>query len=855
MVSYGGASAGTIFGTPVSGTNMLWASGGSLFAIGDTGSAPVTLNTGNTERIRIDSKGNVGVGTSSPIGKFAIYASAGDTINSNILFTVASSTNTATTTFLSMNNVGSTTIGGGSQVTGLTINGGATTTGNLLVSGNATSTNFFATTASTSNLFFSNGRGTTSAFAISSIVSGILSTNANGSIISTTISSPLTFASNALGIQVGTGAQNGYLASSDWTIFNNKVGSTSIDTSSELGALITDETGAGGVLVFNSSPTFTTQITTPSVTNAGTLALSATGANIITGSTNGSERFRIDSTGNFGVGTTSPGTRLGVSGNAVIAGEVTGRVFSATSTATASIFPYASSTAFTASGFAYFANTGGTAVGVGTATPWTGSKLQVAADGNQFNPQILISGSTDARKQLQLGYDVTNNFGMIQSIQNGVVYTPLSINPGGGNVGIGTTTPTNLLSVGNVGQAGSSFYKIAADTIGVNSSLYSYNLLCAGNASGTCTDPSGGVVIASSSSNLYGNTYLTGSGNSYFNGGNVGVGTTTPWRKLGITGTVAISGLTSATNKNAVCIDTTTKELVDSGNTTCVTSSARFKENIIEYAPVTALATITKLNLVTFKYIEGINNPNRDWDGNLIGLIAEDVAKVEPRLVEYESSTTTPEGRIPRGLHFESLGILALGGVQAIDTKIEDLATTTYIATLDPLSFIARFFAGLKTRLIAWFSDAGNGIGDFIAGRLRTKELCVGDGSGAETCVTKAQLDSLLASAASGAGSGGAGGSGGGSPPAPPSNEPPVITVNGNSTSTISVGDSYIDLGATISDDHDQNLGLHFSVNGIDVPDVTLDTSTSTTYTIVYSATDTGGLTGYATRTVDVVQP
>lgn len=47
-----------------------------------------------------------------------------------------------------------------------------------------------------------------------------------------------------------------------------------------------------------------TGVTSPTLTNAGTLALSATGANIITASTNGTERVRIDSSGNLGVGAT-----------------------------------------------------------------------------------------------------------------------------------------------------------------------------------------------------------------------------------------------------------------------------------------------------------------------------------------------------------------------------------------------------------------------------------------------------------------------------------------------------------------------------------------------------------------------
>jgi hypothetical protein len=45
-----------------------------------------------------------------------------------------------------------------------------------------------------------------------------------------------------------------------------------------------------------------TAVTTPSVTNAGTLALSATGANVITAATNGVERMRVTSAGNVVAG-------------------------------------------------------------------------------------------------------------------------------------------------------------------------------------------------------------------------------------------------------------------------------------------------------------------------------------------------------------------------------------------------------------------------------------------------------------------------------------------------------------------------------------------------------------------------
>jgi len=56
--------------------------------------------------------------------------------------------------------------------------------------------------------------------------------------------------------------------------------------------------------------TATTSITSPLLTNAGTLALSATGANVITASTNGVERARIDADGSLRVGTTTSSSSL-----------------------------------------------------------------------------------------------------------------------------------------------------------------------------------------------------------------------------------------------------------------------------------------------------------------------------------------------------------------------------------------------------------------------------------------------------------------------------------------------------------------------------------------------------------------
>jgi hypothetical protein len=70
-----------------------------------------------------------------------------------------------------------------------------------------------------------------------------------------------------------------------------------------------DSTGGSTFTTLSAS----TSLTTPLVTNAGTLALLATGANIVTASTNGAERLRVDASGNVGIGTTNPnGYRINV---------------------------------------------------------------------------------------------------------------------------------------------------------------------------------------------------------------------------------------------------------------------------------------------------------------------------------------------------------------------------------------------------------------------------------------------------------------------------------------------------------------------------------------------------------------
>ena len=68
--------------------------------------------------------------------------------------------------------------------------------------------------------------------------------------------------------------------------------------------------------------------------------------------------------------------------------------------------------------------------------------------------QLVIQGNTNPNRQLELGYKTadSSNYGVIQAIEQNVGFRPLVLQPSGGNVGIGTTTPGNLLVVGNSGS-------------------------------------------------------------------------------------------------------------------------------------------------------------------------------------------------------------------------------------------------------------------------------------------------------------------------------------------------------------------------------------------------------------------
>ena len=215
----------------------------------------------------------------------------------------------------------------------------------------------------------------------------------------------------------------------------------------------------------------------------------------ITGDTEAEEKMRIDSNGNVGIGTTSPGAKLEVTGsNSVNALKITdfdggdGLKITSHTTQGSYVQIYDASHTETirfdartdnANRHTYF--NGGGNVGIGTTTPT--SNLQVRGD----NPVINISDSNSTSR-----------------------YAALNFSTAGGTWNISSGDSTT-------GTSSNLFITRANDGTS-NRFIFDRDLYYFGVYDNTNTQQ----------------VRLRASGNSFFNGGNVGIGTTSPQAKLQI---------------------------------------------------------------------------------------------------------------------------------------------------------------------------------------------------------------------------------------------------------------------------------------------------------------------------------
>ncbi|MFA6514618.1 MAG: hypothetical protein WCT50_05070, partial [Patescibacteria group bacterium] len=176
-------------------------------------------------------------------------------------------------------------------------------------------------------------------------------------------------------------------------------------------------------------------------------------------------------------------------------------------------------------------------VGIGTTAP--GVKFVVADDTSLAgdNGQIRIQGLTNSARKLYFGVDTSaaTSYSYIQSTESLVNVRALSLQPSGGNVGIGTTTPTQKLHVTGGGQFDLLSYGVTpGDSQTLALSTVEYVKSKVGGAGGVGTGTSGQTLRHNGTSWIANSLF-------YNNGTNIGVGTTNPGTKLDVSGNLRFS--------------------------------------------------------------------------------------------------------------------------------------------------------------------------------------------------------------------------------------------------------------------------------------------------------------------------
>jgi len=296
--------------------------------------------------------------------------------------------------------------------------------------------------------------------------------------------------------------------------------------------------------------------------------------------TNSADRMIINSSGNVGIGTTTPNAKLDVQGTQ-------GQLFSVTDDLSGEIFAVADISgvpimAVNSSGTSYFDGD----LGIGTSTPLAKLEVNVASgDG------ILIKSADVATLKFKgsggvsnWGFASTNltagDFGLYES--NSVGGDPISagtsrimVKPGG-NVGIGTTNPDAKLEIKTDGDV-NSFIKLNSTkgtgniyglkTNGVNSDVLAIMDITAGNR-----------LAAIGQSEI---SFATGGTTRLLmnSSGNVGIGTTNPVAKLHID---------KANANSSVIISRSGSNIAASTGVGSITFPAEYNSSYTDYAAIQA---------------------------------------------------------------------------------------------------------------------------------------------------------------------------------------------------------------------------------------------------------------------------
>jgi hypothetical protein len=548
------------------GTANVWIRGYRETAFADN---YMTFGTNSSERIRITSTGNVGIGTTTPYSKFTTLGAL-STSTSQISIVNSEGGHTILRTGISgISNAGfsliSADVSGTNQNTRLVVN----SAGNVGI----------GTTSPLSKLHVSDTNGgtiyiqdsdSTSTYSITSI------SNGGGNLSFDTLNSAGTYVSTDYQIvkdSAGANYQRWFTQGSE-RLRITSTGNVGIGTTSP-GAKL-EVLGSGGSVRLNSADSNGSYITfsnngsaTSYIGSAYHLFASPSNIasnlgirsnNALTISTGGSTpRMHITSTGNVGIGTTSPGSLLHMLGTSP---EL--RIASYDGQ-TARLGLYEDTTGTQHGGYIQYVGNGDTLrlgivnsgtstdvitvtdtfnVGIGTTSPVANLHLRSASSAT-----VMKISNSSSGVGVQDGIDITlgNGFSQLWYYENG--YLRIATNnsekmriTSTGSVGIGTTNPSALLHIGQSNTTSDALMRLGVSYNANRTSRGGITWHDSANVTGKIYTEYDGTMVSMVFGSLYNSGYNSNQLMIIRGNGNVGIGTTSPTYKLHVVGDGYFSG-------------------------------------------------------------------------------------------------------------------------------------------------------------------------------------------------------------------------------------------------------------------------------------------------------------------------